>query len=285
MARVRVITDSSCDLPEELVREFGIDVVSLSIRFGDEEFLDRVELSPHEFWSRCATSKVLPETAAPPPGAFVEVYQRARDAGFDAAVVITLSAALSATNQSAALAAAQVPDFDVRVIDSKAVSMALGLMVLDAAEAARDGADADQLVGRLAELEQRVGICGTLDTLEHLVKGGRVGGAKALIGQVLSIKPLLALKDGVVAEAGRARTRARALAAVGDVVRAQGPLERLAVAHGDAPDVAEVIELARSIPSRHPLIVTDVGPVVGTHGGPRIVAFCWITAARAPLHS
>ncbi|HSN02746.1 MAG TPA: DegV family protein [Acidimicrobiales bacterium] len=285
MSRIRLITDSACDLPQDIVAALDIDVVSLSIRFGDDEFVDRVDLSPAQFWARCASSKVLPETAAPAPGAFHDAYERARGAGYDGALVVTLSAALSATNQSATLAASQTPDFAVRVVDSQAVSMALGLMVLDLAETARGGSSLDELEARALDLRGRVGVCGTLDTLEHLVKGGRVGGARALLGQVLAIKPLLELKDGVVAEAGRQRTRARALAAIVEVARQHAPLERLAIVHGDAPDVASVVSLAASIPLVHPVIVTDMGPVVGTHGGPRIVALCWISGSPAPLHS
>ncbi len=285
MARIKLITDSACDLPQDLVGSYDIDVVSLTIRFGDEEFVDRVELSAGDFWTKCAASKVLPETAAPSPGAFHDAYERARDAGYDGALVVTISAALSATHQSASLAATQMTDFAVRVVDSQAVSMALGLMVLDLADAARGGLSLDVLESRALGLRTRAGVCGALDTLEHLVKGGRIGGARALLGQVLSIKPLLELKDGVVAEAGRQRTRARALSAIVEVARQHAPLERLAIVHGHAPDIASVVTLAESIPVQHPVIVTEMGPVVGTHGGPRIVAMCWITAASAPLHS
>ncbi len=279
MAHIRVITDSACDLPEEIVGRLDIDIVSLTIRFGDEEYVDRVDLSPAQFWAKCKASKVLPETAAPSPGAFQAAYERALATGYDGVLVVTLSAALSATNQSAVLAAQSVAGtIDVRVVDTKAVSMAQGLLAMDVAELARTGADLDELERRATSLVDRVGVCGTLDTLEHLVKGGRVGGARALIGQVLSIKPLLALKDGVVAEAGRQRTRAKALAAVAAVARSHAPLARIAIVHGDANDVGAIIEMVRNIPTAEPLIVTDIGPVVGTHGGPRIVAVCWVGA-------
>jgi len=277
--RIRVITDSACDLPEEVARSLDIDIVSLSIRFGDEEFVDRVDLSPAEFWRRCKASKVLPETAAPSPGAFQHAYERARDEGFDGVLVLTLSAALSATNQAAALAAKAVADLiEVRIIDTQAVSMALGLMAIDIAEHARLGEGLDELAARAQALIAKVGVCGMLDTLEHLVKGGRVGGARALLGQVLAIKPLLELKDGVVAEAGRQRTRAKALAAVAEVARSHAPLRRLALVHGDAHDLQGFIDTVSQIPTEHPLIVTDMGPVVGTHGGPGIVALCWVEA-------
>ena len=124
----------------------------------------------------------------------------------------------------------------------------------------------------------KVGVVAMLDTLEHLMKGGRVGGARALLGQVLSIKPLLELKDGVVAEAGRQRTRAKALAAIVEVVRSHAPLRRLALVHGDSSEVKALEALSAGISSEFELIVTDMGPVVGTHGGPGIIGLCWIEA-------
>ena len=276
MSNVRVITDSSADLPADVAAALGVDMVSLTIRFGEQEFTDRVDLSPDDFWARCKASKVLPETAAPSPGAFQRVYEAARDEGCDGAIVLTLSAALSATHQSATLAADTVPGFPVRVVDTQAVSMAHGLMVIDVAERARDGASLEDLAARAEEMRPRAGVCAMLDTLEHLVKGGRGGGARALLGQMLSIKPLLELRDGVVAEAGRQRTRARALNAICDVARSHEPLERLAVVHGAAPDLEPFLAMAAGIASDHPLVVSDIGPTVGTHAGPGIIGLCWV---------
>ena len=142
MAHVRVISDSSCDLPEEIVQKLDIEIVSLSIRFGDEEFTDRVDLSPAEFWAKCKASKALPATAAPSPGAFQAAYERALKDGCDGVIAITLSAALSATHQAAVIASEAVSEtIPVRVVDSKAASMALGLLVIDVAEAAHGWID------------------------------------------------------------------------------------------------------------------------------------------------
>lgn len=277
MARVRVIGDSGCDIPEEIARSLDIDIVSLSIRFGDEEFTDRVDLSPTDFWKRCKASKVLPETAAPSPGAFQTAYERARADGCDGVIVLTISAALSATHQSALLGAqAMAERIAVRVVDTKAVTMAQGFITLEVAELARTGATLEQLVERAESLTSKVGVCAMLDTLEHLVKGGRVGGARALLGQVLSIKPLLELKDGVVAEAGRQRTRAKALTAIIAAAQSHAPLRRLALVHGDAQDLEALTALATQIPTEYPLIVADMGSVVGTHGGPGIIGLCWV---------
>jgi len=278
MSRIRIITDSASDLPVADEQRLAITVVPLSIRFGDEEFTDRKDLTPEEFWAKCKSSATLPETAAPSPGAFQAAYEQAKADGYDGAVVLCLSALLSATHQSAVLAAQAVSDFDVRVIDTKAVSMAQGLLVIDTAEFAATGASLDEVAAHAEALVERVGVVAMLDTLEHLIKGGRVGGAKALLGQVLSIKPLLELKDGVVSEAGRARTKNKALVALADEARKHAPLRRLALVHGASPDIDALSELAASLSTEFPLVVTDIGPVVGTHGGPGIIGLCWVRA-------
>jgi len=279
MTRIRVVTDSASDLPEEYAQRLDIDIVSLTIRFGDEEFTDRVDLSPDVFWAKCKSSKTLPETSAPSPGAFQAVYEGAKRDGCDGVLVLTLSSLLSATHQSASVAADAVRNLiDVRVIDTASVSMGQGLIVLDVAELAATGAELDQLVERTEVLMKKTGVVAALDTLEHLIKGGRVGGAKALIGQVLSIKPLVEITGGVVAEAGRQRTRAKALSAVAKVAASHAPLRRLALIHGACNDVATLEALIKDVPSEYPVIVADIGPTVGTHGGPGIIGLTWIEA-------
>ncbi|HEV3268052.1 MAG TPA: DegV family protein [Acidimicrobiales bacterium] len=279
MSRIRVVTDSASDLPETFARRLDVDVVSLTIRFGDEEFTDRVDLTPDLFWAKCKSSKTLPETAAPSPGAFQAAYERAKSDGCDGVIVLTLSSLLSATHQSATLAAEAVAGvIDVRVLDTLNVSMGQGLIVIDVAELAATGAGLDELVAHAESLMPKAGVVAALDTLEHLIKGGRVGGAKALLGQVLSIKPLIELKGGIVAEAGRQRTRAKALNAVANAARSHAPLRRLALIQGACSDVAALEALIADIPSEFPLIVTDIGPVVGTHGGPGIIGLTWIEA-------
>jgi len=279
MANIRIVTDSACDLPQDVIERLNIDVVSLSIRFGDDEFTDRVDLTSDEFWAKCKASKTLPETAAPSPGAFQLAYERALNDGCDGVLVIALSEALSATHQSAMLGKNAVAEkIPVRVVDSKAVSMAQGLLAIEVAELAKTGMSLDDLEKKALELTDKIGVVAMLDTLEHLQKGGRVGGAKALMGQVLSIKPLIELKDGIVSEAGRQRTKAKALAAIADVARNNAPLRRLALMHGASDEVAALTKLVSDIPTEFPLLVTDIGPVVGTHGGPGVIALAWVRA-------
>lgn len=278
MAKVKVITDSACDLPDELTEQLGITVVPLTIRFGDEEFVDRRDLSPDEFWAKCKASKELPETAAPSPGAFQSAYEQAKADGYDGVVVVALSAKLSATHQSASLAADAVKDvIAVTVIDSEAVTLGQGLVVVEAAELASTGASLEDVAAHATSLVPRIGIIGTIDTLEHLIKGGRLKGAKALLGSMLSVKPLLRLSDGEVAEAGRQRTRSKALQALSDTVHAAQPIVRMGVAHGNAADVDALTPMLTDIPVDKPTIVANMGSVVGTHGGPGIIGVCWLT--------
>jgi DegV family protein with EDD domain len=279
MARIRVVTDSACDIPEEIARRLNIDIVSLTIRFGEEEFTDRVDLSPEEFWERCKASKTLPETAAPSHGAFLTAYERAKADGCDGVIVLTLSALLSTTNQSAVVGAQEISDsFAVRIVDTKAVSMAEGLLVIDVAELAANGAELEELVTHAESLIAKVGVVAMLETIEYLIKGGRIGGAKALIGQLISTKPLLQLKDGVVEPAGRHRTSSKALVAVAEATKAHAPLKRLALVHSASTEVAKLESLVADIETENAIIVTDMGPVVGAHGGPGIIGLCWIEA-------
>ena len=265
---VRIVTDSACDLPDELLDEYGITVVPLSIRFGSEELIDREQLSVGEFWQRCAASGVLPETAAPAPGQFETAYRRLASEGASAVVVVSLSGALSATIQSAELAARGVADeIDVRIVDSRSVTLGLGTMVLAAARAASTGATADAIVELVGDMSARTKVFGALDTLDNLKKGGRIGGAKALLATALSIKPIIEVVDGVVEQGGKQRTRSKALGFLVDTVASFGDsVENLAVLHADCDDVDSLVTRLREVHTGE-IVVGRIGPVIGAHAG------------------
>jgi DegV family protein with EDD domain len=274
---VRVVTDSACDLPDELARDLGITVVPLTIRFGAEDLVDGRDFTPAEFWSRCRASAVLPQTAAPAPGAFETAYRSLAAEGATGIVVVSLSSELSGTMQSAAIAATAVTDvIPVEVIDSRSVTLGLGLIALAAARAARDGAPVDAIAALARGLAGRTHVVGTLDTLDNLRKGGRIGGAKALVASVLSIKPVIEVRDGRVEEGGRQRTRAKAFSFLADTVRRAEPIEALAVAHGDAPDVDVLVDLLRPLYAGE-IVVGQIGAVIGTHTGPGVVGVVYQT--------
>ena len=265
---VRIVTDSSCDLPQELADSLGVTIVPLSVRFGDTEYIDRTTITTDEFWAKCAQSPVLPETAAPAPGQFKKVYEDLVADGATAVVVIALSSSLSATMQSAELAAKDAAGaIDVRIVDSRNASMGLGLTVLDCAEAARKGATADEIVALAESLIPRTHVFGALDTLENLKKGGRIGGAKAMLASALSIKPLIEVRNGLVEEAGKQRTRSKALAFLVDVLKQHdGKLERVGILHAQCADIDAFVQSVKSVYSGD-VIVGDIGAVIGTHAG------------------
>lgn len=274
---VRIVTDSAADLTPSEVEELGVEVVPLSIRFGDKEYTDGVDLSVEDFYTKLTSSDQLPETAAPSPGAFEAAFRRQAEAGADAIVCINLSSGLSATLQAAQSAAtALAGTIDVRTADSRSITSGLGTQVKEAAKAARDGADADAIVALVEDLAARTRVVGTLDTLENLKKGGRIGAAQALLGSLLSIKPLIDISSGEVTEAGKARTRRKGLEWLRDKVFEQPGVEHLTVAHGMAPDADVLLELLSARYSRDEITVTTIGPTIGTHGGPRVMGVTWV---------
>jgi DegV family protein with EDD domain len=276
---IRVVTDSSCDLPQGLVDALRIEIVPLTIRFGSEEFVDREELSTDEFWRRLETSKVLPETAAPSAGAFEQRFRDLVSRGATGIVCVNLSSHLSATMQSAQVAAAAVSkDVPVQVIDSRSASMGLGNLVLTAARRAADSDSLESIVSEVVDRRDRTKLFASLDTLEFLKRGGRIGNARALLGTVLSIKPIVELREGIVEESSKVRTRSKALKVLAQHA-AEGRIEHLAVLHGNAPDVDELLDLLEPVFPRDEIITGVVGPVIGTHVGPRVVGVTYQVAS------
>ena len=273
---VRIVTDSACDLPEPICEELGVEVVPLTIRFGDREFVDRKELSVDAFWRELGASSALPETAAPSVGAFEETFRRLSDEGADAIVCINLSARLSATMQSAQVAAKSVDGATpIEIIDSFSASMGIGNLVLHAARRARAGASLEEVVSEVEARRAREHVFAALDTLEYLRKGGRIGGAQAMLGSMLSIKPIISVTDGAVEPAGRVRTRSKALRFLVDQVPV-GNVELISVLHASAPDLDEFLKMLEPKVPDAEVTVGTIGPVIGVHTGPRVMGIAWI---------
>ncbi len=210
MASIQVVTDSACDLLTTTTEEHDVRVVPLTIRFGPEELVDRDELSGKEFWDRVITGPHMPATAAPSPGAFQAAFLEAHEAGKSAVVCATISSGLSATYQSAVTAAETVADrIPVRVVDTLSVTMGQGLLALAASDMAAAGASLDDIVAALEDMKGRTHVYGVVDSLDYLRRGGRIGGAAKLMGSLLSIKPVIEVREGVVEVESKQRTRAR----------------------------------------------------------------------------
>lgn len=276
MPGIKVVTDSACDLAPQMAEDRGVRVVPLTIRFGDEELVDRQQLSTKEFWDRVTTGHVIPETAAPSPGAFRQAFLEAADDGADGVACITLSSGVSATYQAACTAAEAVADrIRVSVTDSLSLTMGEGLMVLSAVDAAEGGAGLDEVDAAVRSWRDRTTVLGVIDSLEFLKRGGRIGGAAQLMGSLLSIKPVIEIRNGVVEVESRQRTRIRSLQYLADKARSAGRLERIAVANGAATDIGELLSRLEGVDSATELILTDLGPVVGSHGGPGTIGICF----------
>jgi DegV family protein with EDD domain len=276
MPGIRVVADSACDLPGEVIAEHRLTIVPLTIRVGSR---DATEASPQEFWALCRASNELPATAAPAPGAFVAAFRRLAEEGADGVVCLNLSSKLSATIEAAKAAAREVAEvIAVRVVDTLSVSLGMGLQVIDAARMADAGKSLDEVADAVVAATHRFRVFAALDTLENLKKGGRIGGAAALVGSMLSIKPVIEVNAGAVEEESRQRTRSRSLRYLADKVAEANrayPIEQLAVMHGDASDIDSfVAQVCRVVPADR-VLVGWVGAVIGSHAGPGVIGLAW----------
>ena len=273
---VRVVSDSACDLPPETCDALGIEIVPLTIRFGDDEYVDRKELSTDEFWRKLETAPVLPETAAPSVGAFEETFRNLHEEGADGIVCVNLSAHLSATMQSAQVAAKALDGLcPIEIVDSASASMGIGILALHAARLASDGADVATIVREVTDRRDRQKLFATLDTLEFLRRGGRIGGAQALLGSMLSIKPIITVENGAVEQAGKVRTRSKALQFILDRVP-DGKVESICLLHSGAADLDDFLARLEPKVAGAEVVVGRIGPVVGVHVGPRALGLTWI---------
>jgi DegV family protein with EDD domain len=273
---VKIVTDSGADLPDQLAKELGITVVPIYVRFGEEVYRDRVTISEEEFYERLTHDPVYPSTTQPGPQDFLEAYQKL-SADADGIVSIHISGKLSGTCNSALMARDMLEGgCPVEVVDSEKLTMSLGLIVIAAAEMAKAGESMDKIVEAAKQAIPETYLFFLLDTLEYLKRGGRIGKAKALLGSVLNLKPMLTMKDGELVPAGQARTRAKGIDKLFEYVKNAGNIQDLAVVYNTTPDEAQALaERIGSVFDREKIRMARVGPGLGVHGGPGalLVAF------------
>jgi len=266
---VRVVTDSSADLDRAVADEHAVAVVPLKVRFDEEEFTDGVDLSPEEFWKRLRATNVLPHTTSPSPGDFEQAFSQLDAEGASGIVCVTLSSKVSATHQSARLAAGRFKGrCHVAVVDSLSVSAGLGNLCQAAATHAEAGEDLETVVAETERLRDSIAYYGAVESLEFLRRGGRIGAARALLGSALSIRPLLSFEQGTVEVAGKVRTRQRSLEWIVECVAADSPVESVTALHADAADIDVLHEMLASLVPGQEVVVSLMGPVMGTHLGP-----------------
>jgi DegV family protein with EDD domain len=275
---VRIVTDSTADLEPAQQREFEITVVPLNVHFGDQVFRDRVDLSGEEFFRRLRTAQQLPRTSQPSVGSFEDAFRRIREKGEDV-VAVHLSSKVSGTYNASLMAAQSVDKDHIDVVDSETASMALGFLALEAAERAKRGAGRDEVRAHVEKLVPKAKVLCGIDTLHYLEKGGRIGRARALLGSLLNVKPMVTLKDGAVEPLGRARSRTQLVDRLVQLLTREGKLSRLAVLHGAALQDAEKLRdrVRPSYPDLE-ITLTEVGPVLGTHTGPGVIGFTYLLA-------
>ncbi len=280
--RIAVVTDSTADIPRDLVAEYGIHVVPQILIMGDKTWRDGVDIDSPTFYELLRTSLTFPASSQPSVASFQELFaELAQEA--DGIVAVLVSNELSGTLNSALMAASNLPEVPIEILDTRAVSMQLGLIVLAAARAAAAGGDLQTVAGAARSLIGRVQVYFIVDTLEYLHRGGRIGAAARLFGTALNLKPVLTIRDGIVQPVTKVRTRRKALAAVQQVVEqelAGVDQVHMSVLHVAAPE--EAAQFAEQLEDRfHPveMLRSECGPVIGAHAGPGTVGVAFYTEA------
>jgi len=278
LTMVRIVTESTADIPPDMAEALGIAVVPSYVVFGAKSYRDGVELTKEQFYAKLAETSEIPTTATPPPSTYEEVYRRLAGET-DEIVSIHLAARLSGLYNVAQVAAVSVPEAHIAVIDSEQVTMGYGWLAVAAAEAAQRGESLEQIVALVEGLKARSLVLAVLDTLEFVYRGGRVSWVAALAGALLRIKPLIEVRHSQVNLLERVRTQSRALDRLVERVQALGPLERAIVLHTDALDLAE--RLADRLQSLRPgwqRTVGQAGVTIASHAGPGAVGVACVTA-------
>jgi DegV family protein with EDD domain len=275
---VQVVTESTADIPAEMVAELGIHVVPSYVVFGQQTFRDGVDLSREQFYEKLAETHVIPTTATPPPGFYEEVYRQLAEQT-DEIISIHLAARLSALYSVASTAAASIENARIAVIDSNQVTMGYGWLAVAAAEAARRGASLDQIVAMVEEMKLRTRVLAILDTLEFIYRGGRVSWVQAMLGTLLQIKPIIEVRAGEVRLVERARTHSRSLNQMTELVRSLGPLDHAIVLHANALDRAErLADLLQETDPGWRRLIGQAGVTIASHAGPGAVGIACVTA-------
>jgi DegV family protein with EDD domain len=270
---VKIITDSLSDITSDIIGDLDITIVPLTVLFGRETYIDRVTITTEEFYRRLTTQNILPSTTQPTPQAFADVYNRLSEET-DEILVVTLSSKLSGTYQSAMSAIEMMEKkCRVEVIDSETVAMGMGLVVLTAARAARDGMKLDELIHFVHQALPRAHFIVYFDTLKYLAKGGRIGKAQGMLGSMLSIKPILTIKEGEISPVTRVRSQAAGIEYLFNFVTSFHQIDALAIEHSTQPEAADrlVDRLSVSIPDI-PIVRSIISPVLGVHAGPNAIA-------------
>ena len=277
---ISIVTDSTADIPISQAKELGITIVPLTVFFGDKAYLDNVELDNARFYAMLQSNRELPRTSQPSPAAFEEAYTRLVQEGAEGILSVHLSAKLSGTYQSACTALDMLSDetkkVPIEIIDSQSISAGMGYALQRAAQEARAGESLEEIKAHLLSRLQRTRILAVLDTLEWLRRGGRIGGARAMLGNMLSVKPIISLREGEVAPVEQPRTRSKAYARVAQLFSEMGQVENVCVVESNEEVGQQLAEALKTVYNKD-IEHYKLGGVLGTHAGPGTVGICVVT--------
>ena len=277
---IKIVTDSTSDLDSSIAQDLGITIVPLNVHFGESVFKDGIDLDTDQFFDKLINGNVFPSTSQPSLGEFVDVYKEISQPG-DVIISVHVSSKLSGTINSAQQAANTLSGtVDVRIVDTQQVSMTVGLSAVGAAQAAREGKSVEECIAVAESVARRSNFFALFDTLEYLEKGGRIGKARSLIGGLLKIRPILRVEDGEIGQFSKARSRNMGMLKLEEAVRELGKLDDIAIVYStDGSDAEELAATVKDLlPSDKSPYLTRVGPVIGTHAGPNLVAIAAITS-------
>lgn len=277
MKKVKIVTDSTTDLSDELIEKYGIEVVPLSIHIDGKTYIDRVEITPSEFMKKMKNSVELPKSSQPPAGAFLEVYDRLGSSGHEI-ISIHMTGGMSGTVRSAE-SAAQMTKANVTVIDSRFISGALGFQVIEAAKMAETGKSVQEIVSRLDFVRNQTQLFVVVDTLENLVKGGRIGKGTALIGSLLNIKPIASLAGGEYTPVAKVRSHSQVVKYVSKKFAEDvkdKTIKGVKIAHAEGYELAKKVAKAIfDLTGYQSVEIVETTPIISTHTGPGAIGFVY----------
>tara|TARA_Y100000994_G_scaffold249426_1_gene261015 strand:- start:79 stop:924 length:846 start_codon:yes stop_codon:yes gene_type:complete len=270
---IKIVTDSTCDLDKKTAQDLSIEIVPLNVHFGDEVYKDGIEINSDNFFDKLINGSIYPKTSQPSVGEFIDVYEKLGNDGSDI-VSIHISDQLSGTINSARQAAKHLEGkVKVHIIDSKQISISLGLITISAATAVKEGKELNEVLDLIASLIARSHVFTALDTLEYLEKGGRIGKAKSLVGKILNFKPIIGSADGIIDAFGRGRSNTACMIKLEELVKSTGEIESIGIVYSTDKTLADKFseQITQNLKLEKPPKSYQIGPVIGVYGGPNVI--------------
>ena len=270
---IKIVTDSTSDLDKDTAKNLSVEIVPLNVHFGDEVYKDGIEINSDDFFDKLINGTVFPKTSQPSVGEFIDVYEKLGNDGSDI-ISIHISDQLSGTINSARQAAKHLEGkIKVHIIDSKQISIALGLITISAATAVKEGKTLNEVLDLTESLIARSHVFTALDTLEYLEKGGRIGKAKSLVGKILNFKPIIGSADGIIDAFGRGRSNTACMIKLEELVKSTGEIESIGIVYSTDKSLADKFseQITQNLKLEKPPKSYQIGPVIGVYGGPNVI--------------